>query len=185
MGAARNRARRSRIAIRPTRRSWLASSPSRIATTRSDAIAAAKAAQPEWAAMPAPKRGEVLYRGRQHPRVARRSGGARDDARGRQDAARGARRSRPRDQHPALLRRRRRAARRPARAIRARSRVHPDPAAPARRRRADHAVELPDRDPGVEDRARADRRQRRRPEAVATSRRSVRCGWSRRSTKPA
>ena len=52
-----------------------------------EAIAAAVTAQPAWAAMPAPKRGEVLYRAANLLEVARRSGGARDDARGRQDPA--------------------------------------------------------------------------------------------------
>ena len=34
------------------------------------AIDAARAAQPAWAAIPAPKRGEILYRRREHPGVA-------------------------------------------------------------------------------------------------------------------
>ncbi len=94
------------------------------------------------------------------------------------------------DQHPAVHRRRRRQARRPARAVRARSRLHPDPAASARRHRADHAVELPDRHSRVEDLSRADRRQRRRAEAVgpraalrAAARRSA--GRSRRDERRA
>ena len=114
------------------------------------------------------------------------TGRPRDDARGGQDAARGARRGRPRDQHPALLSaakaRGSAASTRPSERDRVLIQTLP-PA--ARRRRADHAVELPDRDPDVEDRPRADRRQRRRPEAVRPGAALRRCGWSRRSTKPA
>ena len=148
-----------------------------------EAIAAAKAAQPAWAAMPAPKRGEVLYRAANHPRIARRSGGARDDARGREDAARGARRGRPRHQHPALCRRGRSPAGRAACPVGTGPRVHPDPAAAAWRGRADHPVELSDRDPDVEDGTGVDCRERRRAEAVRPGAALRRCAWSRRLPK--
>ena len=59
-----------------------------------------------------------------------------------------------------------------------------DPAAPRRCRRADHAVELPDRDPGVEARARADLRQHRRAEARLRGAAAPACTSPRRSRRP-
>ena len=148
-----------------------------------EAIAAAKAAQPAWAAMPAPKRGEVLHRAANilesradqvAREMTREEGKTLPEARGEVGRAINILR---------YCRRRRRPAGRAARAVGARPRVHPDQAAPARRGRADHAVELSDRDPGVEDGTGADRRERRRAEAVRPGAALRACGWSRRSPK--
>ena len=84
----------------------------------------------------------------------------------------------PRRQPP-LLRRGRPAPRRPGRG-RVHEGLHVDaPARPARRRRVDRAVELPADDGGVEDRARAGRRQHGGAEAVGGHAADARCGWRR------
>ena len=94
-------------------------------------------------------------------------GGARPPAlpRGGQDPARGHRRGRPGRADLQVLRRRGAARHRRDRALgppRRHRRRHPRA---GRRRRPDHALELPDRDPGLEDRAGAGLRQLRRHQA--------------------
>ena len=86
-------------------------------------------------------------------RGAHRAGRARHDDRDGQAAARGARRGRPRGADPAL--RGERGVPLGRRALRAggHGRAGVDAAQAGRRRRADHAVELPDRDPDLEARA--------------------------------
>ena len=98
---------------------------------------------------------------REHPRQGRRrdpraQGRARQAAvaRGRQDPSRRHRRNRPRRAHLQVLRRRSAAPPRREAGIRAARRRSRDLPRAARRDRTDHAVELPDRDSGLEDRAR-------------------------------
>ena len=80
-------------------------------------------------------------------------------ARGRQDAAGGHRRGRARRPDLPVLRRRMRAHRRREDRVGAPRHRHRGHARAARRRRHDHAVEFPDRDSGLEDRAGARLRQ--------------------------
>ena len=111
----------------------------------------------------APRR--VSHRSSGGARGARRADRDRHEHRDGQAAARGARRGRARRADPALRRERGLPLRR--RALRAGGdrRAGVDAAQARRRHRAHHAVELPDRDPDLEARARADLRQHRRPEA--------------------
>ena len=97
----------------------------------------------------------------------RAQGGARPApvARGGQDAGRGHRRDGARGADLRLLRRRVPAARRRDRAVGAARRRRRDHPRGGGRGRADHALELPDRDPGLEDRAGARLRQHRRHQA--------------------
>ncbi len=120
---------------------------------------------PAWAALPAPARAALFHKAADA--IDARVGADRPghDRRDGQAAARGAHGGGAGGDDPPLRRRRGVAAGR--RGLR---RVRPAPAAlhgaaPARRRRPDHAVELPDRDPGLEARARADLRQHGRAEA--------------------
>ena len=125
----------------------------------SDAIAAAKAAFPAWSrsdpagALRDPEEGVGRDPGPQ--------GGARPAAvaRGGQDACRRHRRGDARRPDLRLLRRRGAAPRRRAAASRAARHRGDDHARAGRRRRHDHAVEFPDRHPGLEDRAGARLRQ--------------------------
>ena len=107
----------------------------------------------------------LLHKGGSSDRGARRAGRPGHDRGDGQAAPRGSPGDASRRDHPPLRRRRGLAADR--RAVRAVGRrpapVHPAP--PARCRRAHHSLELPDRDPGVEARARTDLRQHARPEA--------------------
>ena len=132
------------------------------------AIAAAKAAFPAWARVDAA--GALRRPQQDFARNHRPQGRARPPARprGRQDAARGHRRGRPRRPDLCVLRRRGAAPdRREGRlgASRPRRRDHPRA---DRRRRHDHAVEFPDRDPRLEDRAGALLRQHRGVQAGRT-----------------
>ena len=125
------------------------------------AIAAAKAAFPAWSRSSiaaAPRHPES--RRRRDPRA---QGGARAPARprGGQDARRGHRRDRPRGPDLRVLRRRVPAAGRREAAVGAPGRRRRDHPRAGRRRRPDHALELPDRHPGLEDRAGARLRQHR------------------------
>ena len=92
---------------------------------------------------------------------ARRADGARDG----QGAARGRRRRPGSDRHELLHGRRGPAPLRPDDAVGAARQVQHERAHADRRRRRDHAVELPDRDPVLEDRARARLRQHDRLQA--------------------
>ena len=147
------------------------------------AVEAAAAAFPEWSRRPAAQRAAVLMRGRRRDRAARRADGAGHDARDGQAAPRGAHGGGARRGDPPLLRRRGVASQ--GRALRAVGdglhRLHD--ATAARRRRPDHAVELPRRDPGLEVGARPRLRQHRRHQARAggaTDRPAHRGGASRR-----
>ena len=129
------------------------------------AIAAAGQAFPGWAA------GSIQERS-DHPRPrGHRAPGAQGRARppavarGRQDAARRHRRSRARRAHLQVLRRRSAAHDRRQGAVGAARHRRRGDARAGRRRRPHHAVEFPDRDPGVEDRAGARLRQHRGDEA--------------------
>ena len=133
------------------------------------AIAAAKAAFPAWArattagALRRPRpalRREILSRKEELGRLLA--------ARGRQDAARGHRRGRARRADLRVLRRRGAAPDRREGAVGAPRPRGRDFARAARRRRHDHAVEFPDRDPRLEDRAGALLRQRRGVQAGRT-----------------
>ena len=107
----------------------------------------------------------VLHEGGGRPRGARGADRAGHDRRDGQAAPRGTPRVPARGADPPLLRRRGVAPlRRAVRAVGGRPAALHAPAA-ARRRRSHHAVELPDRDPGLEARTRADLRQHDRPEA--------------------
>jgi len=103
--------------------------------------------------------------GGRDPRRALRAIGRRDDARGRQNAARGEGRGPPRDQHPAVLRRRRGAPAGTAGAIGARARLRLRRPQATRRRGTRHAVEFPQRHSSLETGARARRGEHRRPQA--------------------
>ena len=107
----------------------------------------------------------VLLQGGRRDRGARGADRTGHDGRDGQAAARGAHGGGARRGDPALLGRRGVPA--GGRGLRAVGRepdaLHAPPA--ARRRRADHAVELPGRDPGLEARAGADLRQHGRPQA--------------------
>ena len=96
-----------------------------------------------------------------------REGGAHrpDDARDGEGQGRGRRRRPGSDRHDVLHGRRRPPPVGPDDAVRAPEQVQHVRARAGRRRRRDHAVELPDRDPVVEARARARLRQHRRAEA--------------------
>ena len=130
------------------------------------AVAAAKAAFADWRLVPAPKRGTILLRFAQSAR-ARQGRADRADEPGDGQGARGGGRRRARgDRHVRSTWPARAGAcsatRRP-RSCRDKFQMigsHAD-----RRRRRDHAVELPDRDPGLEDRARARLRQHGRLQA--------------------
>ena len=121
--------------------------------------------------MPAPKRGEIVFRFA--ALVSRAQAGARraDDARDGQGARRGRGRRPGSDRHELLHGRRGQAPPRPDDAVRAPGQVQHERADADRRRRRDHAVELPDRDSLLEDRA-------RRSSAATRS-----CS-SRRTTRP-
>ena len=131
------------------------------------AVEAAAAAFPEWSRRPAAQaRGDPDGR-RRRDRAAGRADRAGHDARDGQAAARGADGGGPRRSDPPLLRRRGLAAEgRAVRAVGDRQLGLHGPAR-ARRRRPDHAVELPGGDPGLEDRARSGLRQHGRDEARA------------------
>ncbi len=107
----------------------------------------------------------VLHEGRRRDRGARRAGRPGHDRGDGQADPRGAHGDAARRDHPPLRRRRGLAAdRRDVRAVRRRpASVHP--ASSTRCRRAHHALELPDRDPGLEARAGVDLRQHARPQA--------------------
>ena len=100
-----------------------------------------------------------------------------DVARDGQGAGRGGRRRPGSDRHELLHGRRGPAPLRPDDAVRAAGQVQHERADADRRRRRDHAVELPDRDPLLEDRAGARRGQHRRLQAGdrhAAARRALR-----------
>ena len=123
------------------------------------AIAAAKAAFPAWSRSTPQERYDALNKISTEILVAQGRARPPAGARGRQDAARGHRRGRARRPDLRVLRRRGAAPdRREGRlgASRPRGRDH---ARADRRRRHDHAVEFPDRDPRLEDRAGALLRQ--------------------------
>ena len=132
-----------------------------------DAVGAAAEAWPSWAALPAVKRGAILTRAAEAIEARDRGHRPGHDPRDGQAPARVAPRGRPRGTDLPLLRRRGMAAGRgDVRAVRDRlHRLHPAPA--ARCGRADHPVELPRRDPGLEARPRAGLRQRGGDEAGA------------------
>ena len=117
------------------------------------AVTAAAGAFDGWAGLPMARRAGYLDRRRHRARAAHRGAGARHDARDGQAVARGARRGRSRRADPAV--RRERGVPLGGRALRAGGdgRAGLDPPAARRRRRADHALELPVRDPGLEARA--------------------------------
>ena len=130
-----------------------------------DAAGAAQAAFPAWSSLPAPARGAYLFKVAEILDRKFDADRRRDDQGGRQDAAGIERRGAAVHQHLPLLRRRGRAHAGPAGAVRARPRPHfRHPQAPGRRR-ADHAVEFPERHPGLEARAGLDRGQHRGAEA--------------------
>ena len=141
-------------------------SPAPTARRREAAIAAAKAAFPAGRARTPQLRYEVAEEDRH--RDPGPQGRARPPAlaRGGQDAARGHRRDRPRRADLRVLRRRGAARRRRDACASVRPGVDVDDHPRAgRRRRHDHALELPDRDPGLEDRAGAGLRQHGRLQA--------------------
>ena len=104
--------------------------------------------------------------------------------RGRQDAARGHRRSHPRRPDLRLLRRRGAAAQRREAGLGATRRRGRGHARPRRRHRADHAVEFPHRDPGLEDRSGALLRQLRGVQARRSRSRLAATRWPRSSAAP-
>ena len=138
------------------------------ASTADDAIAAVEAARrgiPRLGRTSGPGAGRVLLQGRRRDRGARRADRAGHDRRDGEAAARGADGVRAGRGDPPLLGRRGLPARR--RGVRAVGR-EPDALhapAPARRRRPDHAVELPGRDPRVEARTGAHLREHGRAQA--------------------
>ena len=110
------------------------------------AVEAAGRGVPGVGGAPARAAGRLLRQGRHRDRGPRRADRAGHDGRDGQAAARGAPRGDARRDHPPLRRRRGLAAdRRALRALGAEPAALHAPAAP-RRRRADHALELPDRD---------------------------------------
>ena len=129
------------------------------------AVAAAAAAFPGWAVLSDGGARSLSDGGRGGARGARRGDRARHVDRDGQAAARSARRDRTRSADPAL--RRERGVPPGRRALRTGSHRRAGIDAPAsdRGRRADHPVELPDRDPCLEARAGADLREHRRAEA--------------------
>ena len=139
----------------------------RRARTSTSPSQAADDARRGWAGAPDRQARRRADRGRRADRRARRGDRAGHDARDGQAAARGAHGGGARGADPALLGRRGVPPGR--RALRAgghrRAGLHRAPS--GRRRRADHAVELPRRDPGLEARARADLRQHDRAQARA------------------
>ena len=156
------------------------------------AIAAARAAFPKWSMTDAAGAARPARQDRQHHPGAEGGAGPAAVARGGQDPARGHRRGRPR--RPDLQVLRRRGAAHPGREAglgppRHRCRDHPRA---DRRHRPDHAVELPDRDPGLEDRAGAGLRQLRRVQAgrpgagqrLGAGRDHRRCRRARRRVQP-
>ena len=156
------------------------------------AIAAAKRAFPAWAAGSIQERSNILDRvGTRNPRA---QGRARPPpvARGRQDAARRRRRGGARRAHLQVLRRRGAAPRRREAAVGAPGHRRRGDARAGRRRRPHHAVELSDRDSGVEDRAGARVRQHGRVQArrsrarmrVGAGRNPGEGGHSRRRVQP-
>ena len=129
------------------------------------AVAAAEAAFAGWAALPMARRAAYLTAAAAVLEARVEQIARRHEHRDGQAAARGARRGRTRRADPAL--RRERGLPLGRRALRAggHGRAGVDAAQARRRHRADHAVELPDRDSDLEARARADLRQHRRPQA--------------------
>ena len=129
------------------------------------AVEAAGHAFPAWAALPPAQRAAYFDKAADGDRGSRRADRAGHDGRDGQAAARGAHGGHARRHHPPLRRRRGLAAdRRGLRALGAEpAALHAPPA--ARRRRADHALELPDRDPRLEARPGAHPRQHGRVEA--------------------
>ena len=123
------------------------------------AIAAAKAAFPAWSRSGVQQRYEILKKASDEILARKEELGPAACPRGGQDAGRGHRRDGPRRADLRVLRRRGAAARRRARAERAAGRRGDDRARAGRRRRPHHAVELPDRHPGLEARAGARLRQ--------------------------
>ena len=125
------------------------------------AIAAASAAFPAWSRTTPQERHDILLRVSTEILGATRGTRPAAGARGRQDAARGDRRSRPRRADLRLLRRR--SAAHPRREVRQRAarRRRRGDARAGRRRRHHRAVEFPDRDSRLEDRAGARLRQLR------------------------
>ena len=129
------------------------------------AVAAAKAAFPAWSRSTPQLRYDILKKASDEILAAQGRTRPAAVARGRQDPARRHRRGGARRPDLRFLRRRM-----PAHggrdaglgASRRRRRDHPRS---ARRRRPDHAVEFPDRDPGLEDRAGAGLRQHRGDQA--------------------
>ena len=110
------------------------------------AVAVAKEAFAEWRLVPAPKRGEILFRFARS--LERREGRAHrpDDARDGQGEGRGGRRRPGGDRHDLLHGRRGPAPLRPDDAVGAARQVQHERPPADRRRRRDHAVELPHRD---------------------------------------
>ena len=129
------------------------------------AIEAARAAFPAWSSLPRRTAGRDLREGGRGDRGASRAGRPGHDRGDGKAAARGPARDASRRHDPPL--RGRRGVPPDRRAVRAVGRrpatLHAT--APRRRRRPDHAVELPDRDPGVEARAGADLREHARAQA--------------------
>ncbi len=156
----------------------LGSFPSATSADAAQAVAAAAEAFPAWAATPAPARGAILFRAAEL--LDERLDDDRHDAhpRGGQDARRGEGRGHAGPRHPAVLRRRGLAGRRRRAAGQHAERHAIQPARAARRGRGDHAVELPDRHPGMEDRAGARRTATPWSSSRLRRRRSRRCGWS-------
>ena len=119
----------------------------------------------DWRLVPAPKRGEILFRFAHL--LSRAEGGPRaaDGARDGQGAPRGARRRPGSDRHGVLHGRRGPAPLRPDDAVGAPRQVQHEHSPADRGRRRDHALELPDRDPELEDAARARLREHGRLQA--------------------
>ena len=140
------------------------------ASTADDAQAAVEAARARLPGLGARCRrraaGGVLLQGRRRDRGAGRADRAGHDGRDGQAAARGAHGGGARRARSSATRRARRTGRRARSTSRRSTDQTPLHAAPAaRRRRPDHAVELPDRDPGLEARPGARLRQHRRAQA--------------------
>ena len=163
--------------------------PDGTAADAAAAVAAAAEAGPAWRRSTGPARAEQLYRWAGRSPTAR-GAGAGDGARGRQADRRGARRGR-RAASTILRYYAGEAVREIGEVIPAagagRAAVHP--ARAARRRRADHAVELPARHPAVEGGAGAGVRQHRGAQAgrgvVARGRAARRDGRRRRAPRRA
>ena len=129
------------------------------------AVATARAAWEDWRLVPAPERGNILFRFAQLLEQRKPEPLRPDDPRDGQGQGRGGRRRPGSDRHELLHGRRGPAPVRPDDAVGAPRQVHDERPHAGRRRRRDHAVELPDRDPRVEALPGARLRQHRRAEA--------------------